>query len=74
MAKEVILTPLAIVNYENIIAYLISDWGPVVTNNFIERFERVCTFLSENPEIYPFINKEKLVQKCVLTKYNVSTL
>ncbi len=71
MAKEVILTPLAITNYEDIIAYLIANWGTVVTNNFIERFENICELLAENPDIFPFVSKTKQIQKCVLTKHNV---
>ena len=54
MAKEVILTPLAIANYEQIVDYLISDWSAAVANNFIDRFESVCKLLSEDPEIFPF--------------------
>ena len=71
MAKEVILTPLAIANYEQIVDYLISDWSTAVADNFIDRFESVCMLLSDNPEIFPFISKDKRVQKCVLTKHNV---
>jgi plasmid stabilization system protein ParE len=71
MAKEVILTPLAATNYENIIDYLSAKWGLKVVNNFIERFETVCGFLAENSEIFPFVSKSKNIQKCVLTKHNV---
>ena len=58
-------------NYEDIVDYLIANWGITVTNNFIERFESVCELLAENPDIYPFINKAKQIQKCVLTKHNI---
>ena len=51
MAKEVILTPLAIINYEDIVDYLMLNWGTTVTNNFIARFENLCVLLSENPAI-----------------------
>lgn len=71
MAKEVILTPLAIINYEAIVDYLMLNWGTTVTSNFIARFENLCVLLSENPAIFPFVNKSKQVQKCVLTKHNV---
>lgn len=71
MAKEVILTPLAANNYENIIDYLVLKWGLKTANDFIERFETVCEFLAENPEIFPFVNIAKKIQKCVLTKHNV---
>jgi len=71
MAKEVTLTPIAIINYEYIIDYLVKNWGIKVTNNFIERFEQVCVIIVENPGIYPFVNRIKKVQKCVLTKHNI---
>ncbi|MGZ3874642.1 MAG: type II toxin-antitoxin system RelE/ParE family toxin [Mucilaginibacter sp.] len=71
MAKDVILTPIAQVNYENIIEYLLNNWGSNVTNNFIERFEKIANLLSEHPEIFPFTNKVKQIQKCVLTKHNI---
>ena len=71
MIKEIILTPIAEKNYEDIIAFIIKKWGLKTTNNFILRFEKVCDLLAGNPEIYPFINKTKKIQKCVLTKHNV---
>jgi plasmid stabilization system protein ParE len=71
MAKEVIISPLAEINYENILNYLLFKWGIDVTNNFIDRFEQVYHLLSENTEIFPFVNKEKKIKKCVLTKHNI---
>jgi len=71
MAREVILTPLAEINYEGIIEYLIENWEPSIASNFIGRFENVCELLVENPEIFPFYDKKKGIQKCVLTKHNV---
>ncbi|SHN19204.1 type II toxin-antitoxin system RelE/ParE family toxin [Mucilaginibacter sp. OK098] len=71
MAKEVILTPIAQINYEDIIEYLLNNWGLRVTNNFIDRFEKISELLVENPEIFPFINKAQQIQKCVLTKHNI---
>lgn len=47
------------------------NWGTTVTSNFIARFENLCELLSENPAIFPFINRSKQVQKCVLTKHNI---
>jgi plasmid stabilization system protein ParE len=70
MTKEVILTPLAEINYENIAAYLFNKWGVNVVDHFIRRFEDCCGFLAEHPEIYPFIDKTQQIRKCVLTKHN----
>jgi len=38
MAKEVILTPVAVKDFQNIIDYLNYKWGIAVVNNFIDRF------------------------------------
>lgn len=70
MAKKVIISPLAEINYENIIQYLMFKWGIGVTNDFIQRFNEVCGYLEGNAEIYVFVNKEKQIQKCVLTEQN----
>ena len=71
MAKEVVLTHLAIVDYEIVTDYLITKWGINVANNFIERFDQVLILLSKNTSIYPFVDTVKRTQKCVLTKHNV---
>ncbi|HEY5327645.1 MAG TPA: type II toxin-antitoxin system RelE/ParE family toxin [Mucilaginibacter sp.] len=71
MAKEVVLSPLAIINYENIINYLTVKWGTTVANNFVERFQIVIELLSDDSNIYSFIDKNKKIQKCVVTKHNV---
>jgi len=57
MAKEVVISELAEMNYESILTYLYSDWGINVANNFVERFEEVCGHLEKNTSIYPFANK-----------------
>jgi len=71
MAKEVVVTPTAAVNYENITDYLMVKWGISATNNFIDRFDQVLILLSESPGIFPFVDKAKQVQKCLLTKHNI---
>ena len=71
MIREVVLTPLAEINYEKIIQYLINNWGAKTTTNFIARFEKMTELIIDNPEIFPYVNKEKRVQKCVLTKHNI---
>jgi len=36
MAKQIILTPTALANYDKILEYLIENWGVTVTNDFID--------------------------------------
>jgi plasmid stabilization system protein ParE len=71
MAREVILTPLAEINYEGIIEYLVDNWNTRVAENFISRFEKICELLVENPGIFPYYDKTQQIQKCVLTKHNI---
>jgi plasmid stabilization system protein ParE len=71
MVKEVILTPRAIVDYEQIIKYLVDKWGIPIANDFIGRFEKITVLLVTNTAIFPFVDTIKQIQKCVLTKHNV---
>lgn len=70
MAKQIILTPLAIKNYNQIIEYLLEHWGVGVTENFIKRVEEVEQLLSKQAQVYPFIHPSKKIQRCILTKHN----
>jgi len=70
MAKEVILTPIAVKDFQNIIDYLNYKWGTSVINNFVDRFEKVLALLSEEASIFPFVDTVNQIQKCVLTKHN----
>jgi plasmid stabilization system protein ParE len=71
MAKEVVLTHLAIHDYEIVMDYLIDKWGINAANNFVKRFDQVLILLSESTTIYPFVDEVKKMQKSVLTKHNV---
>jgi len=37
----------------------------------LTNYKIVIELLSEDPSIYPFIDKGKNIQKCVVTKHNV---
>ena len=71
MAKEVWLMPVAEADLENIIGYLLENWGINVCENFLDRFEEVCSTISTSPAIYPMIYKKEKIRKCVLTHQNI---
>lgn len=71
MAKEVILTPIAINDLEKLIEYLSSEWGIAVANRFLSRFENVTSLLADNPGIFPYFDKHRHIQRCVVTKHNI---
>ncbi|HEY2583121.1 MAG TPA: type II toxin-antitoxin system RelE/ParE family toxin [Mucilaginibacter sp.] len=71
MAKEVVLTAIAVNDFNNVIDYLTSKWGEAVKDNFIERFEKVTDLLANNPGIYAYFDNIKRIQKCLVTKHNM---
>lgn len=71
MVKKVVITKLAQITYNDVLEYLIANWGETVTNDFIERFEEVYRAIAKNPQMFPFKDKVKQVQYCVLTKHNI---
>ncbi|MCQ6960147.1 type II toxin-antitoxin system RelE/ParE family toxin [Mucilaginibacter aquariorum] len=70
MAKEVILTPLAKSNIDSIVNYLINNWSAKVAKHFLFRLEKVFVLLSEAPEIYTIVNKNKGIRRSIVTKHN----
>ncbi len=72
MAKKITLTPTALASYDKILEYLIKNWGITVANDFIRRFMEVNNVLSKDAQIYPFENKLKKVQRCLITKHNIA--
>ena len=70
MAKQVILTPIAVKDFQNIIDYLNYKWDTSTVNNFIDRFEKLIELLSTDATVFSFADRAKKIQKCLLTKHN----
>lgn len=70
MAREVVLSPIAVKDFQNIIDYLNPKRDISTVNNFIDRFEKTVVLLSKDAAIFPFVARRKQIQKCVLTKHN----
>jgi plasmid stabilization system protein ParE len=71
MAKEIILTPIAEEDFNNVIEYLTYKWGITVTNDFIDRFAEATSLISGNPGLFRFVDKNKQMQRCIVTKHNI---
>lgn len=52
MVKEIVWSDQAIIEFDNIIAFLESEWGKKEIRNFIFETERVLDFISEHPFIF----------------------
>lgn len=70
MVKKIRLTSLAEADLETITDYLADNWSSSVVSKFLIQFEGLCITISNCPEIFPVISKNKNVRKAVLTKHN----
>lgn len=70
MPKQIVWSPLAEQDFENILEYLAENWDNSVTNQLIDLTEEVMGQISNNPRQYPLIFKKEKIRKCVLTKHN----
>ena len=70
MAREVIWSPLAENDLISIIEYLVKNWDQKVIDGFIEITFTSVSLLAINPKQFPFLNKNKKIRRCVLTKHS----
>jgi plasmid stabilization system protein ParE len=70
MPKQIIWSPLSERDFENILEYLYNEWDEKVAIKFIDIIDILIKQISINPKQFPYINKNKKVRKCVITKHN----
>lgn len=68
--KEIIWSPSAKEDLENLTDYLKLHWGLKVLSGFLIQLNRIMNQLSANPEQFPLINSDFKVRKCVVTRQN----
>jgi plasmid stabilization system protein ParE len=70
MANQVIWSPAAEKDLENVLDYLHSKWNNRVLNRFLNRIDDCVGIIMEDPKIFPIINQELNIRKCVVTMHN----
>lgn len=70
MLKQVFWSPSAETDLNRILNYLLSEWGINTAVTFSQRTFALIELIQANPKIFPIINQELSVRKCVLTKQN----
>ena len=70
MPKNIVWSPLAEKDFENILIYLRDNWNEMVLDNFIDITDNMIFQILSNPKQFPLIHKKIKVRKCVLTKHN----
>jgi len=69
--EDVIWSPSAQKDLENITDYLMYKWGISVVEKFLGRLGRLIAPIAINPRQYPLIQPKLInIRKCVVTKQN----
>lgn len=70
MIKNIVWSPSAETDLENILDYLSKHWENAVIIEFLAKMEILIHQINRNERLFPQINKSKNIRKCVLTKHN----
>jgi plasmid stabilization system protein ParE len=68
--EQVILSPSAKIDIENISQYVNQEWGKNVLTKFLFKFKWIINQIVINPQQYPEINSKLKIRRCVITKQN----
>ena len=70
MTKHIIWSPASEKDFEAILEYINTRWNRRVILRFINKVDDTIGLISENPKLFPLINEELQIRKCVITKQN----
>ncbi|HAH55386.1 MAG TPA: type II toxin-antitoxin system RelE/ParE family toxin [Flavobacterium sp.] len=68
MKREVVLTPRAQVEIENVFAYLELKWNEKTKKQFSNKINTVLSLIVENPELFPVSSVNRKIRKAVISK------
>lgn len=57
-------------DFTKLLEYLEFKWNNKVCTDFIENLDYCVAQIEKNPKLFPFINIEFQIKKCVVTKHN----
>ncbi len=70
MHKTIIWSPASEEDLNKILEYLELQWSKRIVSRFINKVDDSIGLIIDNPTVFPFINKDLGVRKCVITKQN----
>lgn len=70
MTREVIWSPASQKDLDTIREYLNIRWNSRIIARFLNKVDDHIELLIEDPKIFPIINTELQIRKCVITKHN----
>ena len=68
MIREVVITPRAQAEIENIFAYLELKWTEKIKKQFSKKINSILNLIVENPELFPVSSINKKIRKVVISK------
>ncbi len=69
--KEVILSPQAEEDLEELYAYLFEEWGEAVLKKFVTELNDFLFIISYHPRMFAYLNKNLNIRKHTLYKHNL---
>lgn len=69
--KEVILSPQAEQDLEELYVYLFEEWGEAVLKKFVAELNDFLFIISYHPRIFAYLNKSLNLRKHSLYKHNL---
>lgn len=69
MSYKVIWTPRSEKNFADIVGYLEKEWDKPVMLAFFDRVDQLLKIISDNPELFPSIDKERKIHKSILNRH-----
>src|SRR5688572_21893454 len=70
MRREIVWSLLADEDLSMTLEYLFTNWNTAVVNKFLDKIEHSLALISKYPFLFPVINEQKEIRKCVVTKHN----
>jgi plasmid stabilization system protein ParE len=70
MSKEIIWSPLAEKDFEDILDYLVKEWNAEIAFKFIDITDHLLNQIAKQPNQFTLIYKKLKVRKCVISKHN----
>ena len=70
MTNNIIWSPAATKDLNTILTYLQDNWEERIINVFLNKLDESILLIAKTPKIFPIINSDLQIRKCVVTKQN----
>lgn len=68
MKREVVITPRAKIEIQNVFNYLELKWNEKTKNKFSNKINQIVILIAEKPELFPVSSINKNIRKAVISK------